>query len=289
MSAEQRKGLGRGLSALLGDDSGSEELGVNQLVPIEFLTPGKYQPRKSFSDGYMSSLEESIRENGILQPILVRRAPLIEGSFEIIAGERRWRAAQKAQLHEVPVIVKELSDEKALEIALIENLQREDLSPLEEARAYERLMNEFYQTQEDLAKSVGKSRSSIANTLRLLTLPDTVQKYVDTGELSSGHARTLVGITNAEKFAKEIVLKQLSVRQAEELVQSAKNSRSTSSRKTKSKTQDTIALEKEISHALGLKITINSSSISDASGTISIKYKSLDQLDIVLKKLNPVD
>ena len=185
--------------------------------------------------------------------------------------------------------VKELADEKALDIALIENLQREDLSPLEEARAYERLMNEFYQTQEDLAKSVGKSRSSIANTLRLLTLPDTVQKYVDTGELSSGHARTLVGITNAEKFAKEIVLKQLSVRQAEELVQSAKNSRSTSSRKTKSKTQDTIALEKEISHALGLKITINSSSISDASGTISIKYKSLDQLDIVLKKLNPVD
>ncbi len=289
MSAEQRKGLGRGLSALLGDDTGSKELGVNQLVPIEFLTPGKYQPRKSFTDSEMFSLEESIRENGILQPILVRRDPYIEGNFEIIAGERRWRAAQKAQLHEVPVLVKELSDEKALEVALIENLQREDLSPLEEARAYERLMNEFYQTQEDLAKSVGKSRSSIANTLRLLTLPDTVQKYIDTGELSSGHARTLVGITNAEALAKEIVLKQLSVRQAEELVQSAKNSGFTKSRKTKSKTQDTIALEKEISQALGLNVTINSSNMSGESGTISIKYKSLDQLDVILKKLNSVD
>lgn len=290
MSDEPRKGLGRGLSALLGDDADQpvarERDHAPHTVPIEQLAPGQFQPRQRFDDDEMASLVESVRAKGILQPILVRRDPLHADAFEIIAGERRWRAAQRAQLHEVPVIVRDLSDQEALEIALIENLQRENLSPIEEANGFQRLLDEFDHTQEALARALGKSRSAIANTLRLLTLPAAVQDQVDTGALSAGHARALVGHDDAERLAAEIVRKGLSVRQTERLVQKAKQPSQSARPRTSTKDPDTVALERDLSNMLGLRVSIKFRGEGADGGSVTINYATLDQLDDILQRLN---
>ena len=290
MIDETRKGLGRGLSALLGDNpdfnTGNSAKQNGYSVPIEKIYPGKYQPRQRFGDEELDSLVDSIKSKGILQPILVRSNPLIPGSYEIIAGERRWRAAQRAQLHEIPVIIRDLSDEESLEIGLIENLQRENLSPIEEAKAYRRLMDEFANTQEILAKAVGKSRSGIANTLRLLTLPDSVQDLVDSGDLQAGHARALVGNNEAEKLAREIVGKGLSVRQAELLTKNSGQETKSILQKKNVKDPDTIALENDLSNMLGLRVSITFKGDGAKGGSISFRYSSLDQLDDILQRLN---
>jgi ParB family chromosome partitioning protein len=290
MIDETRKGLGRGLSALLGDNpdfnTGNSTKQNGHSVPIEKIYPGKYQPRQRFGDEELDSLVDSIKSKGILQPILVRSNPLIPGSYEIIAGERRWRAAQRAQLHEIPVIIRDLSDEESLEIGLIENLQRENLSPIEEAKAYRRLMDEFANTQEILAKAVGKSRSGIANTLRLLTLPDSVQDLVDSGDLQAGHARALVGNNEAEKLAREIVGKGLSVRQAELLTKNSGQEIKSILQKKNVKDPDTIALENDLSNMLGLRVSITFKGDGAKGGSISFRYSSLDQLDDILQRLN---
>lgn len=290
MSDEPRKGLGRGLSALLGeeaeDQASRDHVRMTHTVPIEQLSPGQFQPRQRFDDEQMDSLVESVRSKGILQPILVRRDSLHADAYEIIAGERRWRAAQRAQLHEVPVIVREFSDEEALEIALIENIQRENLSPIEEANAYQRLMDEFDHTQEVLAKTVGKSRSGVANTLRLLTLPQSVQAQIDSGELSAGHARPLVGIDDAERLAAEIIRKGLSVRQAERLAQVSKGGAPARSKKTPAKDPDTIALEHDLSNMLGLRVIIKFRGEGAKGGSVTVNYATLDQLDDILQRLN---
>jgi len=290
MIDEPRKGLGRGLSALLGEEAeaqtGRERERTTHTVPIEQVSPGQFQPRHRFDDDEMNSLVESVRSKGILQPILVRRDPLHADAYEIIAGERRWRAAQRAQLHEIPVIVREFSDEEVLEIALIENLQRENLSPIEEANAYQRLMDEFGHTQEVLAKAVGRSRSSVANTLRLLTLPQSVQTEVDTGALSAGHARALVGIDDAERLAGDIISKGLSVRQAEHLAQASKSGPTARPKKTPAKDPDTIALEHDLSNMLGLRVAIKFRGDGAKGGSVTINYATLDQLDDILQRLN---
>lgn len=283
MSEEKRRQLGRGLSALFGDENADyaelDRVRVSKPVPIEFLQPGRFQPRRHFDEAEIEGLVESIRANGILQPILVRRLPESPDKFEIVAGERRWRAAQKAALHEVPVIVKDLADGDALEIALVENLQRQDLGPLEEADAYRRLMDEFENTQEDLARALGKSRSHIANTIRLLDLPESVKKLVEDGKLSAGHARALLGAKDPEKLAHHIVARNLNVRQAETLARGDKEPK----RVRTGKDADTKALESEVSKQLGLKVTINH---RGAGGVVMIGYHTLDQLDELLRRLS---
>ena len=229
MPAEQgkRRNLGRGLSALFGDESADyaslDQLRLSKMVPIELLSPGKFQPRQLFDDKAMASLVVSIREKGVLEPILVRRHSDQVNAFEIVAGERRWRAAQIAKLHEVPVVIKDLPDRDALEIALVENIHREDLTVLEEAEAYQRLIEEFDHTQEALAKAVGRSRSHVANMLRLLVLPRNIKQKLQSGDLTAGHARALIGSDNPIKLANTIVSKSLNVRQAEALVRRQKN------------------------------------------------------------------
>src|SRR5690606_29260926 len=222
-----KKKLGRGLSALLGDDMASDYADLDKVrstkeVPVEQLRANQYQPRLDWDQDALDSLAASIAEKGVLQPILVRRNPTKDSEYEIVAGERRWRAAQMAQLHQVPVIIKELTDAESMEIALIENIQREDLSPIEEAEAYRRLMAEFDHTQESLAQHVGKSRAHVANIMRLLTLPASVQKLVRDGKLAAGAARTLINHEEAEALAKKIVEQGLSVRAAEKLAQRKK-------------------------------------------------------------------
>ena len=282
----KRKGLGRGLSALLEDESEGfhrlERTRSNLEVPIETLRPGRFQPRRRFDPQDSAALVASIRERGILQPILVRRAPTPESAeaYEIVAGERRWRAAQEARLHRVPVVVKELSDTEALEVALVENLQREDLTPLEEAEGYRRMIEEFGHTQERLARAVGRSRSHLTNMLRLLTLPDAVKAMVDDGRLSAGHARTLVGSEQALALAKRIVARGLSVRQTERLTQGS--SAAATAPPPARKSADTLALETDISRALGLPVTIHH---KGADGHVRISYRSLEQLDEICRRL----
>src|SRR5713226_7916208 len=217
----KRRNLGRGLSALFGEESddiaAADRQRVGKSVPIGFLRAGRFQPRHRFDDDALRALADSIREKGVLQPLLVRRHPDAANSYEIIAGERRWRAAQLAQLHEVPVVIKELDDRAALEIALVENVQREDLTALEEAEGYRRLMEEFGYTQEALGTAVGKSRSHVANMMRLLALPDPVRALVESGALTAGHARALLNAADPEGLAREIVRRGLNVRQAERL------------------------------------------------------------------------
>ncbi len=283
---ETRQPLGRGLSALLGDEDDDfaveTTVAAGNTVPIEHLEPGQYQPRRNFDADEMESLVSSIREKGVLQPILVRAHPDKPDRFEIVAGERRWRAAQQAQLHEVPVVTKELSDKDTLEIALIENLQRENLTPLEEADAYQRLMDEFSHTQEALAQVISKSRSHVANMLRLLSLPDRVKEMVDSGALTAGHARTLVNAENPEVLAQQIVARGLNVRQAERLAQSAKGAPARAGRRT-DKDADTLALERDLSGLLGLKVNIR---FHGKGGSLTINYKTLEQLDDVLHRLS---
>lgn len=285
-----RRRLGRGLSALLGDDEGDyQDLDRSRSpreLPIEQLRPGQFQPRTNFDDEEMNALVESVRSKGILQPILVRRDPVQSDLYEIIAGERRWRAAQRAQLHNVPVVVRELTDQEALEIALIENIQRSDLSAIEEAEAYQRLIDEFTHTQDALSKVVGKSRSHVANTLRLLTLPAEVREMVDKGQLTAGHARALIGREDALVLAREIAKDGMTVRDIESRVSSGVK-KSGSSRKASAKSADTIALERDVSDAIGLKVAIKlKGNEASGRGTLSIEFKNLDQLDDVLRRLN---
>lgn len=291
----KKRNLGRGLSSLLGDDEPASDLGEldrlrsSKSVPVEFLKPGKFQPRHNFDDERFQELVESVSTKGILQPILVRRHPEERNSYEIIAGERRWRAAQQAQLHEVPVIIRDFSDQEALEVALVENLQRQDLSAIEEAEGYRRLMEEFSHTQEDLAKVVGKSRSHVANTLRLLSLPALVRTLVEEGTLSAGHARALLGAPNAEALAEKVVAKGLSVRQTEKLAQAegGKTARAPKEGAAQSddegKDPDTRALERDLSNLLGLKVSIK---FHGEGGELLIHYRSLEQLDDVLRRLS---
>ena len=284
---ETKQRLGRGLSALLGDDD--EDFGrtggvtAGNTVPVEHLEPGRYQPRRNFDADEMESLVSSIRAKGVLQPILVRAHPEKPGRFEIVAGERRWRAAQLAQLHEVPVVTKELSDKDTLEIALIENLQRENLTPLEEADAYQRLMDEFSHTQEAMAQVIGKSRSHVANMLRLLTLPERVKEMVDSGILTAGHARTLVNVENPEALAQQMAARGLNVRQAEQLAQQAKGGPPKASGRRGYKDADTLASERDLSGLLGLKVNIR---FHGKGGSLTINYKTLEQLDDVLHRLS---
>lgn len=285
-----RRRLGRGLSALLGDDEEDyQELDRTKSpreLPVEQLHPGRFQPRSNFDDDEMNALVESVRSKGILQPILVRRDPVQSDTYEIIAGERRWRAAQRAQLHNVPVVLRDLTDQEALEIALIENIQRSDLSAIEEAEAYQRLIDEFTHTQDALAKVVGKSRSHVANTLRLLTLPAEVQKMVDQGQLTAGHARALVGREDALTLAREIASAGMSVRDIESRV-ATKISKSSKPGTTPAKSADTIALERDMSDAIGMKVAIKLKGDEQSGrGTLSIEFKNFDQLDDVLRRLN---
>jgi len=286
--AVPKRHLGRGLSALLGGDDGEPPLDPAVLanarhVPIEFLHPSKLQPRADFNDERLEQLAQSIREQGVLQPILVRAHRTHQGEFEIVAGERRWRAAQLAQLHEVPVVQKELSDRDTLEIALIENIQRQDLNPIEEARGYRRLMQEFAYTQEVLSERIGKSRPHIANLLRLLELPDIVRTMIAEGKLSQGHARALINLPNAAVLAEIIVAKGLSVREAERLATRAKTkARGKGKKPPREKDADTKALERDLSNRLGLKVEIG---FDGKGGTVTVHYQTLEQLDEIIAKL----
>ena len=289
-----KRNLGRGLSALLGaeneDYASLDRVRMSKMVPIELVHPGPFQPRHNFDDEQLQSLAESIRANGILQPILVRRHPQTPNAFEIVAGERRWRAAQIAQLHEVPVLIRELGDREALELAIVENVQRQDLSPLEEADGYRRLLDEFGNTQEDLAKHVGKSRSHIANTLRLLNLPEGVKLLLEQGKLTAGHARALLNAGDSMTLAEKVVAKGLNVRQTERLVQDERQPAAKVSAVGKPaaapappKDADTMALERDLSALLGLKVTI---SFQGQGGSLTIHYQTLEQLDDVLQRLS---
>jgi ParB family transcriptional regulator, chromosome partitioning protein len=285
----KKRKLGRGLSALLGEgDDNSSKLDsgrAGKMVPIEFLRPGKYQPRQHMDGEGIDELSRSIAEKGVLQPLLVRtvvdtNSPSL---YEIIAGERRWRAAQKAKLHEVPVIIKDLNDQETLEIALIENLQRQDLSPLEEADGYKRLMQEFTHTQVELAKAMGKSRSHVANTLRLLSLPEFIKTMINDGRLSAGHGRALLSASNLKKLANIIIKQGLNVRQTERLVKKENAGKNRATSQILTKDTDTLALERDISDKLGLKVDIK---FSDGRGSLTIQYNGLNQLDDILARLS---
>ena len=289
MAEEKRKGLGRGLAALLGEDAAPPvaahvpSRGLRTL-PIEHLRPGKFQPRRRMDDAPIQELAKSIGAKGILQPILVRKTTDAGESYEIIAGERRWRAAQVAGLHEVPVVVKDLSDAEALEVALIENLQRQDLTPLEEADGYKRLMEEFSHTQEKLAETVGKSRSHVANTMRLLGLPEAVKDMLQSGVLTAGHARALLTATDPVHLAREIARRGLSVREAERLA--GEGAKKPAGRKAAAKDADIRALERDLAAKIGLKVDIRHRGTQ--GGTLSIHYTLLEQLDDVIGRLSRV-
>jgi len=294
VSDDPKRRLGRGLSALLGDE-GADHASLEQVrgqrsVPVDKLRPGKAQPRRNFDADDLAELVASVREKGVLQPILVRRDPAGGDGWEIVAGERRWRAAQQAQLHEVPVVIRELSDRDALEIALIENLQRESLTPIEEAAAYQRLIDEYHHTQDVLAKAIGKSRSHVANTLRLLALPTEVRGLVDAGKLSAGHARALIGTDNPAALARDVVSRGLNVRQVEELVRRrrapAPFGRKAGRPAAGAKDADTLALERSLASLLGLRVEMRLQGKGTQGGSLVIHYDTLDQLDDVLQRLN---
>jgi ParB family chromosome partitioning protein len=283
-----RSRLGRGLAALIGDvraETSAERPRGPRRLPTGSLRPNARNPRRAFSDTELDELTASLRERGIIQPIVVRPAAGAAGAHEIIAGERRWRAAQRAGLHEVPVIIVEATDAEALQLAIIENVQRADLNPLEEADGYRALIEEFGNSQEEIAKIVGKSRSYVANTLRLLKLPDAVKAYIHAGKLDAGHARMLVGAPNAEELADEIVARDLNVRQVEAMARerSLGKKKPNGRGRKGSKSADTQALEKRLSDALGLAVVL--SDHGRRGGTLSIRYRSLDQLDDVLRRL----
>ena len=277
--------LGRGLAALIGDMATMEGTRVTDMqgtkrLPVEFIIANRANPRRSFNADQLEELTNSIREKGIMQPLLVRPSedPHL---FEIIAGERRWRAAQKAGLHDVPVIVREVGDKEALELAIIENVQRADLNPLEEAMGYGQLMEQFDYTQQDLAQVIGKSRSHVANTLRLLKLPQDVQEMVSTGALTAGHARTLITAEDPASLAQQIVDEGLSVREAEALSQQ----RETAPKKRNAAVErdsDTVSLERRLSDALGLSVSLNH---GERGGKIEIRYKTMEQLDGICHRL----
>jgi ParB family transcriptional regulator, chromosome partitioning protein len=278
----KRRPLGRGLAALFGETESDATLdpGVQRRVPIELIRPGSLQPRRRFGEAELEALAQSIREKGVLQPLLVRAVVEDDAAFELVAGERRWRAAQRAGLHEVPVIVRVLSDHEVLEIALVENLQREDLSPLEEAEAYSRLIAEFGRTQASLAEAVGKSRSHIANTVRLLLLPAPVRQRLDEGELSAGHARALLAATDPAAVAVEVMRGGLNVRATERLVQ--RRAQPAQGGRPRVRDADTLALERDLGSHLGLRATLEP---KVRGGSLTLHYASLDQLDQILRLL----
>jgi ParB family transcriptional regulator, chromosome partitioning protein len=285
--------LGRGLAALMGDvgeESTSAEQGRKpRRAPIESLKPNPRNPRKNFTDTELDQLAASIKERGVIQPIVVRAVPGERDAYEIVAGERRWRAAQRAGLHEVPIAVVEATDKQSLEFAIIENVQRADLNPIEEASGYAALMQEHGYSQDEVAQIVGKSRPHVANTLRLLKLAPPVQHFVRSGKLSAGHARLLVGVPDAEQIAWRVMELDLSVRALEDELRADRERHAIAapgkpaSRAKALRNADTRALEKKLSDALGLKVTVDH---RGEGGTLHIKYRDLDQLDAVLKKLD---
>ena len=288
MPEEGRSRLGRGLAALIGDigadnATATAERARNQRrVPIEYLTPNPRNPRKSFSDAELEELAASIKERGIIQPVVVRAVRGAKDAFEIIAGERRWRAAQRAGLHEVPIVPLEATDSEALELAIIENVQRSDLNPLEEAGGYQALADEYKHSHEDIAKIVGKSRSHVTNTLRLLKLSEPVKAYINAGKITAGAARMLVGADDPEEMAREIVDRGLNVRQVEALAKERAANPGKPVKKRAMKNADTVALERRLSNALGLTVRIDHRS---KGGILQIQYRNLDQLDHVLRRL----
>lgn len=283
--------LGRGLASLIGDAPQGQSQprlpveGEQRLLPIAQLRSGRFNPRKDFAEADLAELAESIRTKGLVQPIIARPHPEEPQAFEIVAGERRWRAAQKAGIHAVPVIIRELSDREVLELAIIENVQRADLNAIEEANGYRELIERFDYSQEQVSEIIGKSRSHVANTLRLLKLPDAVQAYVQDGRLTAGHARTLVGRADAETLAQRILDEELNVREAEALAQAGPIGEpgATGPRKAREKDPDTKAFEKELMEALGLKVEVKRG--SGESGNLVIKYGNFDQLDYIRLRL----
>lgn len=294
---ERNLGLGKGLSALMGDDFNQSvpvqpekeaPVGGITLVEISLLVPSPFQPRRVFAPEALADLVRSIREKGVLQPLLVRRHPTHEHMYEIIAGERRFRASKEAGLKQIPVIVKDFDDKAALEVALIENLQREDLNPLEEGEAYRRLLNEFHYTQEELSQVVGKSRSHVANMMRLLDLPDDIKQLVEKKELTIGHARALLNAENPSLLASEVIKKGLSVRETEKMavnkggVKSHKKTSNSKKNVTYQKDSDILALENELANLLKTQVSIN---WNGTGGEVVISYDNLEKLDIILQRL----
>jgi ParB family chromosome partitioning protein len=286
--ADDRSRLGRGLAALIGDmaaETSVDRPRGQRRLPTASLQPNPRNPRRNFANAELDELVASLRERGIIQPIIARP---IQGSadiYEIIAGERRWRAAQRAGLHEVPVVIVEATDAEALQLAIIENVQRADLNPLEEAEGYRAMLEEFGNSQDEIAKIVGKSRSHVANTLRLLKLPETIKSYIHAGKLSAGHARMLIGQPNAEQLAAEVVARGLNVRQVETIARESatRNGKARAGRAPRRVNANLAALEKQISDALGLAVSINE---RKRGGVLTIRYRSLDQLDDVLRRLD---
>ena len=283
MTQLSKRRLGRGLAALIGDDPIEETVASDhtsglRYVAVDTLSPNPANPRRKFAEEELDNLAKSIRDKGLLQPLVVR--PREGGTYEIVAGERRWRAAQRAQLHEVPVIIRDLDDRETLEIALIENIQRSDLNPLEEATAYKQLIDQYHYTQQQLADGLGKSRSHVANILRLLTLPDAVRSKIDSGLLTAGHARAIVAAENPNELADQIIKLGMSVRQTEDLV---RGSEKKSKPAAKAKDADTRSMEKEISDMLGLTVDIKHK--ADENGTVTLSYKTFDQLDAIYRRL----
>jgi ParB family chromosome partitioning protein len=280
-----RSRLGRGLASLIGDmgaetnAAASERVRSQRRVPIEFLRPNPRNPRREFSGAQLDELASSIKERGIIQPIAVRPVRGAGDNYEIIAGERRWQAAQRAGLHDVPVVVLDVSDVEALELAIVENVQREDLNPLEEAAGYQSLIDEFKYHQDEIAKVVGKSRSHVANMLRLLKLPEFVKSAIRSGQFSAGHARALIGHPEPERIARQIIERGLNVRQVEAL---ARNQGKSQARQPPHKDADTAAMEKQVSDALGLAVTVDH---GGNGGAVHIKYRTLDQLRDIVRRL----
>jgi len=281
--ADERSRLGRGLAALIGDVGEESQVGKSndpgrrpRRAPVENLRTNPRNPRKHFTEAELEELTVSIKERGIIQPIVVRDAG--KDKFEIIAGERRWRAAQRAGLHDVPIVIVEATDAQSLELAIIENVQRADLNAIEEAAGYQALMDTFHHSQDDVGQIVGKSRSHVANTLRLLKLPETVKSYIASGKLSAGHARMLVGQPDADKLANEIVSRGLNVRQVEQIARDKSKGKIAKSPKS----ADTRAIEKRLSDVLGLIVSLDH---GPKGGTLHIKYRDVDQLTEVIRRL----
>jgi ParB family chromosome partitioning protein len=289
MADEARSRLGRGLASLIGDVGGEaahlERPRAQRKVPIEFIKPNPRNPRRDFSDAELGELAGSIKQHGVIQPIVVRPVKGAQDRYEIIAGERRWRASQIAGLHEVPIVPVDVGDSDALEIMIIENVQREDLNAMEEAQGYHALTNEFKRSQDEIAKIVGKSRSHVANMMRLTKLPEEVQAYIVSGQLSAGQARPLIGVADAVAVAKRIVDGGLSARQAEALAheQGVPERKPQKPRGGKAKDPDTVALEKRVSDALGLAVSVDH---RDPGGTVHIRYRDLEQLDEIVRRLD---
>ena len=275
MNSKIKKGLGRGLSSLIGEtkvENKTNKLNLSEIIP------NKYQPRKDFDENYLEDLSNSIKERGVIQPIIVRRSNNDDAKYEIIAGERRWLAARRAGLHDIPVVVTEADDLKSLEFAIVENVQRHDLNPLEEAQGYKRLIDEFSYDQEKVSKFIGKSRSYISNALRLLNLPSTVIRFLEDKKITAGHAKILVGLENAEFLANKIIEKKLSVRQAENLVKSLRKNTRVSNKNIDPNIRD---LERSISEKIGLNVIIKNTKRN--KGTITFTYKEIDQLNKIIE------